>query len=140
MSAPTIDEMDDFIAKKNANSPFLSLLDGESVQVKMLKSRKMITKAGYGGGDEVEAMRYICVVDTDYGPKEKNFDNSSARFAKECKEKGVEIGSSFVITRDGEGPKTRYNVTDVVVPTATPAQVTAAAKAVGGEVVPDPAP
>ena len=97
----------------------------------------MITKVGFGG-DEIECMRYVCVVETEYGDKEKNFDNSSNRFAKECKEKGVTIGSSFVITRDGEGPKTRYNVTDVVTPTATPAQATAAAAAVGGEVVPTP--
>ncbi len=130
-----IDQMDDFIAKKNAESPFLSLLDGESVKVKMLKSRKMITKVGFGG-DEVECLRYVCVVETDYGDKEKNFDNSSKRFGDECKKMGVVLGSSFTITRDGEGPKTRYNVSDVKTPTATTSEVNAAAAAVGGVEVP----
>lgn len=130
-----VDQMEDFIAKKNAESPFLSLLDGESVRVKYLKSRKMITKVGFGG-DEVECMRYVCLVETEYGDKEKNFDNSSNRFAKECREKGVQIGSSFVITRDGEGPKTRYNVTEVVTPkTPTAEEVKTATEILGGEEV-----
>lgn len=124
----TIDELDNFISKKNADSPYLSLADGESIQVKMLKSRKMVTKAGFGG-DEVECMRYLCLVETEHGDKLKNFDNSSNRFAKECKEKGVVIGSSFVITREGEGPKTRYNVTNVISPTPPTAEQVATVEA-----------
>lgn len=136
MNRAEVDEMDNFIAKKNADSPFLSLLDGESVRVKRLNSRKMITKVGFGG-DEVECMRYSCTVETEYGDKEKNFDNSSNRFAKECKDKGVVIGSSFVITRDGEGPKTRYNITEVVTPKEpTAEEVKTATDVLGGEVVP----
>lgn len=124
-----VDELDSFINKKDAESPFLSLLDGESMRVKKLESVKMITKVGFGG-DEVECMRYACIVETEYGDKKKNFDNSSARFAKEMKEKGVVVGSSFTITRDGEGPKTRYNITDVVIPPAPTASQEAAVTAI----------
>jgi hypothetical protein len=121
---PKEDPLDSFIDQKKADSPFLSLLDGESVQVKNLKSLKRVSKVGFAG-DEVEVLRLVCVVETDYGDKEKNFDNGSAKFAKQLKANNIVVGSSFVITREGEGPKTIYLVSEANVPTTDPA-VTAA--------------
>jgi predicted nucleic acid-binding Zn ribbon protein len=114
------DALDSFIDQKKADSPFLSLLDGESVKVKTLKSLKMVTKIGFSG-DEVQCLRLVCVVETEYGDKEKNFDNQSAKFAKQLKANGIVKGSSFTITREGEGPKTVYLVTEAVNPTTDPA-------------------
>jgi hypothetical protein len=121
---PTEDALDGFIAEKKANSSYISLLDGEAVRVKNLKSLKRVTKAGFSG-DEIEVLRLACVVETEFGDKDKNFDNSTAKFAKQLKENNIVVGSSFTITREGEGPKTVYLVSDAVVPTTDPA-VTAA--------------
>lgn len=128
------DPLDEFIGKKNAESPFLVLLDGESEKVKFLKSIKMVTKDSFG--EEKEVLRLTCLVETEYGDKEKNFDNSTSKFAKEMKAKGAVVGSSFTLSRTGEKKDTVYTISDVVLPTATTtAQVAAAAEAVGGEVV-----
>lgn len=101
-----------FLDKKKAESQFLSLEDGESVQVKRLKDIKLITKAGFGG-EEKEVLRLICEVETSEGIREKSFDNGTQRFAKELQEKGVKIGSGFTITRNGLLVKTRYTLSEV---------------------------
>lgn len=100
--------LDNFIAKKKADSPFISLKDGESIEVK-LRAIKMITKAGFGG-EEKECIRLECDVETADGLKIKNFDNSTQRFAQEMADKGIKVGSTFTITRTGEGTKTRYTI------------------------------
>ena len=104
-----------FSDKKKAESPFLSLADGESVVVKNLKSIKIVTKAGYGG-DEKEVLRLKCEVETSEGSRDKDFDNGTARFANELQEKGVKVGCGFTLTRNGLQTKTRYTVSDVVQP------------------------
>lgn len=109
------DILNGFIGKKKAESVFLSLEDGESVVVKNLKDIKPITKAGFGG-EEKEVLRFICEVETSEGIREKNFDNGTARFAKELQDKGVTIGCGFTLTRAGLQTKTRYTVSDVKQP------------------------
>lgn len=101
-----------FIAKKKAESAFISLEDGEKVAIKRLKDIKLITKAGFGG-EEKEVLRLICEVETSEGIREKVFDNGTQRFAKELQEKGVKPGCGFSITRTGQQTKTRYTVSDV---------------------------
>lgn len=103
--------LDSFIAKKKADSPFITLADGESLTVK-LRSIKMITKAGFGG-EEKETLRLECDVETPHGIKIKNFDNSTQRFAQELQDKAVKVGSTFTITRTGVQTKTRYTISDV---------------------------
>lgn len=110
--------LDSFLDKKKAESAFLSLEDGESCRIKRLKDIKLVTKAGFGG-EEKEVIRLVCVVETSEGEREKSFDNGTQRFAKEMQEKGVTIGSSFVITRNGLQTKTRYTLSEVSNPTAT---------------------
>lgn len=103
--------LDNFIEKKKANSPFISLTDGESIVVK-LRSIKMITKAGFGG-EEKEMLRLECDVETPDGVKVKNFDNGTQRFAQELQDKEVKVGNTFTITRTGLQTKTRYNISEV---------------------------
>ncbi len=116
------DILDTFIEKKKAESPFVSLSDGESVKIIKLKEIKMITKAGFAG-EEKEVLRLIVDVETAEGNREKNFDNGTQKFAQELRENKVTIGSSFVVTRVGLSTKTRYTISEVVNidPTATEA-------------------
>lgn len=107
--------LDKFLQKKKDNSAFLSLEDGESVVVKKLKDIKLVTKAGFGG-EEKEVLRLKCEVETSRGLCDKDFDNSTARFAKEMQDKGVTIGCGFTLTRNGLQTKTRYTISDVVTP------------------------
>jgi hypothetical protein len=123
------DPLDSFIDQKKAESPYISLIDGDSIRIKTLKGIKQITKTGFSG-EEVDCLRLQCVVETEFGDKDKNFDNSSAKFARELKAKGVVVGSGFTLTREGEGPKTTYIVTEVVPPMSAD-QVAEAAAAAG---------
>lgn len=107
--------LDSFISKKKAESVFMSLKDGESCRVVELKEIKPVTKAGFDG-KEKEVLRLIINVETTEGLKSKNFDNGTARFAQELREKGVDIGSGFTITRHGLQTKTRYEISDVTKP------------------------
>jgi hypothetical protein len=106
--------LDEFLDKKAADSPYpyISLIDGDSIRIKSVKEIKQISKVGFTG-EEVDCIRLVCVVETEYGDKVKNFDNSSGKFAKALKENEIAVGSSFTLTRDGEGPKTTYKITDV---------------------------
>ena len=106
------DLLGSFIDKKKAESVFLSLEDGETVQIERLKEIKLITKAGFGG-EEKEVLRLICEVKTSEGIREKSFDNGTQRFAKEMQEKGVQLNSGFKLTRTGLQTKTRYTVSEV---------------------------
>lgn len=119
--------LDSFLDKKKAESAFLSLEDGESVRVHSLKSIKLVTKAGFGG-EEKEVIRLKCAVETSEGLRDKDFDNGTQRFVKEMQDKGIAIGSSFVITRTGLQTKTRYTLSEVSNPTA-PASAPASAPA-----------
>jgi hypothetical protein len=95
-----------FINKKKAESPFISLEDGESIVVKKLKDIKFLTKPGYAG-EEKEVLRLKCTVETSEGDRDKDFDNGTQRFAEELQSKGVKVGSGFTITRVGEKMQTR---------------------------------
>lgn len=107
--------VDSFIDKKDAESPFLTIADGESVRIKQLQQIKQVTKVGYSG-DEVDCLRLVCLVETEYGDKVKNFDNSSARFAREVKKKGVDVDYAFTMSREGEKQDTTYTISDLVAP------------------------
>lgn len=103
----------DFIEKKKAESAFITLEDGDTVEVKKLKNIKLVTKLGFGG-DEQEVLRLVCEVETSEGVREKTFDNGTQRFAKELQDKGVKVGCEFSLTRTGEQTKTRYTVSNVI--------------------------
>ena len=102
----------DFLNKKKAESTFLSIVNGETVKVKELKSIKSLVKLGYDN-KEKEVLRLACLVETTEGERVKDFDNGTQRFAQELVEKGIDIGSSFDLTREGEQAKTRYIISNV---------------------------
>lgn len=108
-----------FIDKKKAESPFLSLEDGESVKVLRLKSVKEVTKSGFGG-EEKSVLRLKVEVMTPEGIRDKDFDNGTQRFAQELQEKGIDIGFGFTLTRTGQMTKTRYTISEVVAPQGIP--------------------
>lgn len=107
--------IDGFIAKKKAESQFLSLEDGETVQIARLRDIKMVTKAGFGG-EEKDVLRLKCEVQTTEGLKDKDFDNGTQKFAKELQDKAIRIGSAFSITRTGTQTKTVYTISEVTNP------------------------
>lgn len=114
-----------FIAKKKADSTFISLADGESIVINRLRDIKMVTKTGFGG-EEKEVLRLKCEVNTTEGIRDKDFDNGTQRFAQEMSDKGVVVGCGFTLTRTGQQTKTRYTISAVVggaAPAVAPAPV-----------------
>lgn len=115
------DTLKNFSDQKAADSPFLSLADGESAKVVKVREIKNLTKQGYGG-EEVEVIRLVCdvevTVDGETQVKIKNFDNGTKRFVDALLESNVVVGSAFTITREGEQVKTRYLLSNVVNPGA----------------------
>lgn len=114
------DILNSFIEKKKAESTFLSLEDGESVVIKKLKDIRLVTKVGFGG-EEKDVLRLKCEVETTEGSRDKDFDNGTQSFAQELQDKGVGVGSGFILTRTGQQTKTRYTVSEVTNPDLTPA-------------------
>ena len=104
-----------FIDKKNADSAFLSLKDGESVVIVKLKDIKPGTKNGFDGKPK-DVLNFTVEVETSEGVREKLFQNGTPRFAKELQDKNVQIGNGFTLTRAGQQAQTRYTVSNVVVP------------------------
>ena len=104
------DTLMQFLNKKKADSPYISLADGESAQILTLKEIKTVLKAGFSGGEQ-EVLRLVCDVKTSEGTKEKTFENGSMKFAQEMVDKNIGVGASFTITRQGTGPKTKYLIT-----------------------------
>lgn len=103
-----------FLEKKKADSPFISLKDGESITIKELKNIEIIKKAGFAGGDEKDALRLTVDVETSEGIREKSFDNRTQKFAQELADKNVEVGDSFLLVRAGMTTKTRYIISNLV--------------------------
>ena len=110
MSSNTLDE---FLSKKKAESKYISLEDGESIKCLKLRDIKMFTKPGFDG-ELKDALRLVVDVETSEGIMTKWFDNSTARFANELRDKKVELGCAFVLTRHGQQTQTRYDVSQVV--------------------------
>ena len=105
--------MDKFLEKKKAESKFISLSDGESVEIKEVKAIKTLTKTDYAG-EEIESLRLVCEVVTSEGSREKYFDNGTKRFVQQLVDDGIKVGSSFTLKREGEKTETRYLITNVV--------------------------
>lgn len=106
-----------FIAKKKADSTFLSLSDGESIVVKRLVKIEPGTKNGFDGKPK-DVLNFTVEVETTEGVREKLFQNGTPRFAKELQDKGVTIGCGFTLSRAGQQAQTRYTVSNVVKPAA----------------------
>mgnify|MGYP006921295156 CR=1 FL=1 len=115
----------EFQKRKAANSAFITLKDGESCKILRVRTMKPITKESFG--KEGEFLRLECDVETSEGIKLKQFDNGATFFINQLVEKGVDVGSSFTLKREGELTKTKYFVSDVVnTPKPTGSTTTAA--------------
>lgn len=97
-----------FIKRKRADSPFISLADGESIKMKV-KEIKTMMKTGFGG-TETEVIRISGEVETEFGPKVKSWDNGTLRVAEMLQNHKVKAGDTITIIRKGVGPKTKYEV------------------------------
>lgn len=114
------DLINNFIDKKKDESAFISLGDGESIQIARLREIKIVNKLGFGG-EEKEVLRLVVDVDTASGMKTKTFDNGTQRFAQELQDKKINLGTSFLLTRTGLQTKTRYTISNIAVSTSAPA-------------------
>lgn len=106
------DVLGGFIDRKKADSDFISLKDGEELFIKALMKLDTADKEDYNG-NPTTVLRLSCLVDTPYGERVKSFDNGTQKFAEELQTKGVQIGSSFTISRSGISSQTKYIVTGV---------------------------
>jgi len=113
------DTLKEFAQEKRDASPYLSILPGESVRIVKALSIKPIEKEAFGAVKTV--IRLTCLVDTASGPIEKSFDNGSIKWADELINNKIEVGNGFVITRNGEGVKTRYVISEIVRAESKPA-------------------
>lgn len=98
-----------FYEDKKKRSPFLTLANGETASGKILVI-KNISKTGYAG-EEVEVLRLVLEMNfPDIGVVKKNFDNGSSSFVQQVIAANVDVGDVIKITRNGEGPKTKYQL------------------------------
>lgn len=105
-----------FAKKKRDDSPYLTLADSESTKILKVTDMKIVNKQGFDGKEKT-VLRLTVDVNTDSGIRSKDFDNATAKFALALKEAKVTIGSSFNLMRVGQGPATRYIISEVKNPT-----------------------
>lgn len=101
------------LAKKNAMSKFLKVGDGESVKIDRVRSVTSAEKADQNG-DTKPVLKLTVDVDTEFGLVAKVLEATSGKLIDQLVKSKVEVGSSFVLSRSGEGLETTYRVTDVV--------------------------
>lgn len=107
------DVLGSFMQKKKDDSPFISLLNGESIRIHSVRSIRMVEKTGFGGTGTKDVIRLECDVMMPTGLKIKQFDNGARKFAQKLIDKKIAIGHSFTLTRIGEGTDTTYEISDV---------------------------
>ncbi len=115
-----------FKQDKKDTSPFIKLGDGESVEVRSLRSMKSEKATDTQTAKEYAEMIFKFDVETADGMSEKVFKTSSEKLVTTMSALGIDIGSSFKITKKGTGLSTTYEVTDVVNKTANGSQGTPA--------------
>lgn len=107
-----------FKRMQDFNKPYISLKDGESVKVANLKRMEYPVTDKFGK----EVLRMYLEVEVPHPEtgelvlKEKTFDRGTQSWSDEISEAGLNIGSSFVMTRRGaKGAKdTKYVLSEVV--------------------------
>lgn len=101
------------IKKKNATSKFLKVMSGETVHIDRVRSVTPATKTDPQGNDK-EVLKITVDVNTEYGLVAKVFEIGSATLINEMVTAGIEVGSSFDLTRNGDGLETTYSISNVV--------------------------
>lgn len=132
------DQSNQFEALKKANSPWLTLESGETVHIVALRSYKAGTKTDDKTGVTSANMAFEVDVMTEEGLKVKKLTTSSSKLIQIFVDNGIEVGSSFDLTKHGESFGTTYEVANVVnkqTAGATQAQAPAQAAAPADEAV-----
>lgn len=128
MSQSETDFLDEMIAKKETESPFLKLAHiGDSAIVFRVMEMGPLEKVGFGG-KRTTALAFKFLVDVGAGQLvEKTWDNSSMKTFTAVRKAGIKVGSSFTITRGGkdETTNTQYEFTNVVNPPVAAPKTTA---------------
>lgn len=110
---PLNKQIDEFETLKKANSPWFSLEDGESASV-TLRSMKASEKTDATTGVTSAVMLISLDVQFEGGLKVQTWSTSSSKAIKAMAEVGIDIGSTFTITKHGESFQTTYEFTNVV--------------------------
>lgn len=106
--------------KKNAMSRFLKLSHGESVRIDRIRSYESVMKT-LPNGDSKPVVKFTVDVEVpEFGLVAKVFEVGSAKLINDFVDSGVTIGSSFTLTRTGEGLETVYSISDIVNPPSNP--------------------
>jgi len=105
-----------FDQKDRDMSPYLSILPGESVNIKRVKGGSVVMKADQQGVEK-PVFRLTVDVDTEAGEATKKLDCTKG-IKKELQLRGIEIGSSFTLNRSAKGSdgKTTYSITNATRP------------------------
>lgn len=108
------DVLSDFVAKKEAESSFVSLKkSGDSIHIEKVLNIESVQKPGFNAGEMKDVIRLTVLVKTIDGLKEKFFDNGTRKFVEALQEQNIKVGSSFDLIRNGEGTDTRYVLANV---------------------------
>lgn len=114
--------IDKFTNKKKAELPYIKLMSGETVEIVSLKEVKIVPQKKYMSSDMHDVLTLVVDVKTPEGVLQKEFSNSTLKFAEQLTEKRVNIGCSFKLTREGTGQATKYLITEVKMPQKAPTQ------------------
>lgn len=112
--------VESFKTNKKETSPFLKLSDGESADIKSLRSMKNNIGTDDKTGQEYAEMVFSFDIESEDGSlKAKVFKSSSTKLIEEMQRQGIDLGSSFTIKKLGEGLQTTYEISNVVNKNAT---------------------
>ena len=117
----------EFDRLKKLNSPWFSLEDGDSAKV-TLRSMKASEKTDPTTGVTSAVMMIAFDVEYEDELKVQTWSTGSSKAVTSMLEKGIDVGSTFTITKHGTSFQTVYDFTDVVnkapkvAPTPAPTQ------------------
>lgn len=104
----------EFSANKKALSPILKLETNIPCQIVMVKKIDSTVESSTSDNSQYANLKFIVDVEIDGEISTKEWNVSSEALAETLEDKGVDVGSSFVVTKTGEGFQTKYKVEGVV--------------------------
>jgi hypothetical protein len=101
------------LAKKDAMSTFLKVADGQTVHIERVRSVTDAEKTDPSGKAK-PVLKLTVDVNTEFGLVAKVFEVGSGKLISEMVEAGIDVGSSFDISRKGDKLETTYAISNVV--------------------------
>lgn len=99
---------------KTALSPVLKLEANIPMKVLKVLNIDESIETGQQDGKQYAQLTFTVEVDTSEGVKEKQWNVTSESLVTILESNKVDVGSSFTVTKKGEGFHTKYLITDVV--------------------------